>query len=137
MISMVGIAHGQVWDAVTTSDRSSTPEHTHGKARKGLLHCADSFGSAGQMDSPKRVSSAATAGGLDIFTHLDNLCQQKGYSSDIRAGSVELLQRLQTSDDHVSPQARATPALGRGSALSALPDGWPTLPPRFPRLTLL
>jgi hypothetical protein len=63
------------------------------------------------MDSPKRVSSAATAGGLDIFTHLDNLCQQKGYSSDIRAGSVELLQRLQTSDDHVSPQARATPAV--------------------------
>ena len=91
------------------------------------------------MDSPKRVSSAATAGGLDIFTQLDNLCQQIGYSSDIRAsdiraGSVELLQRLQASDDHVSPQARATPALGRGSVLSALPDGWPTLPPRFPRL---
>ena len=86
------------------------------------------------MDSPKRVSSAATAGGLDIFTQLDNLCQLIGYSSDIRAGSVELLQRLQASDDHVSPQARATPALGRGSVLSALPDGWPTLPPRFPRL---
>jgi len=69
-------------------------------ARKGFLSAAP----AGHMDSPKRVSSAATAGGLDIFTHLDNLCQQKGYSSDIRAGSVELLQRLQTSDDHVSPQ---------------------------------